>query len=45
MSATADPVFVAAHLAMTPQGRPGTVDGGYAAHGPVKAVTDALDRV
>ncbi|MCL8017244.1 SDR family NAD(P)-dependent oxidoreductase [Streptomyces sp. AS02] len=65
---TANPVFVRAHLAMTPQGRAGavdevaplvvyllsdeasyvngaeiTVDGGYAAHGGVKAITNALD--
>lgn len=65
---TANPVFAAAHLSMTPQGRPGlpeevaplivhllsdeagytngaeiTVDGGYAAHGGVKAITNALD--
>ncbi|WP_329131726.1 SDR family NAD(P)-dependent oxidoreductase [Streptomyces sp. NBC_00670] len=65
---TADPVFVGAHLSMTPQGRPGTVDevaplvvyllseessyvngaeitvdGGYTAHGGVKAITNALD--
>ncbi|MEV7978207.1 SDR family oxidoreductase [Streptomyces sp. NPDC086519] len=69
LMAAANPVFVAAHLAMTPQGRPGTVDevaplvvyllsdeasyvngaeitvdGGYAAHGPVKAITNALDQ-
>lgn len=68
LMATANPVFVGAHLAMTPQGRPGTtdevaplvvyllsdeasyvngaeitVDGGYAAHGGVKAITNALD--
>lgn len=68
LMATANPVFVEAHLAMTPQGRPGrvdevaplvvyllsdessyvngaeiTVDGGYAAHGGVKAITNALD--
>ncbi|MEU1178540.1 SDR family oxidoreductase [Streptomyces sp. NPDC005820] len=68
LMATANPVFVAAHLAMTPQGRAGsveevaplvvyllsdeasyvngaeiTVDGGYAAHGGVKAITNALD--
>jgi 3alpha(or 20beta)-hydroxysteroid dehydrogenase len=66
--ATANPVFVQAHLAMTPQSRPGrvdevaplvvyllsdessyvngaeiTVDGGYSAHGGVKAITNALD--
>lgn len=65
---SANPVFVQAHVAMTPQGRPGTVDevaplvvyllseessyvngaeitvdGGYAAHGGVKAITNALD--
>lgn len=65
---TANPVFVEAHLSMTPQGRAGTVDevaplvvyllsdessyvngseitvdGGYAAHGGVKAITNALD--
>ncbi|MGP3769684.1 SDR family NAD(P)-dependent oxidoreductase [Streptomyces sp. SDT5-1] len=65
---SANPVFVAAHLSMTPQGRPGTVDevaslvvyllseeagyingaeiavdGGYSAHGGVKAITNALD--
>ncbi|MHA5053668.1 SDR family oxidoreductase [Streptomyces sp. SD15] len=68
LMATAAPVFVEAHLAMTPQGRAGTVDevaplvvyllsdeasyvngaeitvdGGYAAHGGVKAITNALD--
>ncbi|MGW3289243.1 SDR family NAD(P)-dependent oxidoreductase [Streptomyces sp. NPDC001002] len=68
LMATANPVFVRAHLAMTPQGRAGTVDevaplvvyllseeaayvngaeitvdGGYAAHGGVKAITNALD--
>jgi 3alpha(or 20beta)-hydroxysteroid dehydrogenase len=64
----ADPVFVQAHLSMTPLSRPGTpgevaplvvyllsdessyvngaeisVDGGFAAHGGVKAITNALD--
>nr|WP_206326799.1 SDR family oxidoreductase [Streptomyces sp. S3(2020)] len=68
LMASANPVFVQAHLAMTPQGRAGTVDevaplvvyllseessyvngaeitvdGGYAAHGGVKAITNALD--
>ncbi|MHB9864267.1 SDR family NAD(P)-dependent oxidoreductase [Streptomyces sp. YIM S03343] len=68
LMASANPVFVRAHLALTPQGRPGsvdevaplvvyllsdeasyvngaeiTVDGGYSAHGGVKAITDALD--
>lgn len=68
LMASADPVFAEAHLSMTPQGRPGTVDevaplvvyllsdessyvngaeitvdGGYSAHGPVKAITNALD--
>ena len=68
LMATANPVFVAAHLSMTPQGRAGTVDGvaplvvyllsdeasyvngaeitvdgGYSAHGGVKAITNALD--
>ena len=68
LMASANPVFVGAHLAMTPQGRAGnvdevaplvvyllsdeasyvngaeiTVDGGYAAHGGVKAITNALD--
>ncbi|MCX4815555.1 hypothetical protein OG601_33650 [Streptomyces sp. NBC_01239] len=38
-----NPVFVQAHLSLTPQGRAGTVDGGYAAHGGVKAITNALD--
>ncbi|MFD4622060.1 SDR family oxidoreductase [Streptomyces sp. NPDC058475] len=66
--ATANPVFAQAHLAMSPQGHPGTseevaplvvyllsdessyvngaeitVDGGYSAHGGVKAITNALD--
>ncbi|MFC8436484.1 SDR family NAD(P)-dependent oxidoreductase [Streptomyces sp. NPDC057253] len=65
---SANPVFVQAHLSMTPQGRAGavdevaplvvyllsddasyvngaeiTVDGGYSAHGGVKAITNALD--
>ncbi|MGW3103900.1 SDR family NAD(P)-dependent oxidoreductase [Streptomyces sp. NPDC001100] len=65
---SANPVFVQAHLSLTPQGRAGTVDevaplvvyllsdeasyvngaeitvdGGYAAHGGVKAITNALD--
>ncbi|OIJ62658.1 SDR family oxidoreductase [Streptomyces mangrovisoli] len=68
LMATADPVFVRAHLELTPQGRAGrvdevaplvvhllsdeasyingaeiTVDGGYAAHGGVKHIVDALD--
>jgi 3alpha(or 20beta)-hydroxysteroid dehydrogenase len=68
LMATANPVFVEAHLSLTPQGRAGTVDevaplvvyllsdeasyvngaeitvdGGYAAHGGVKAITNALD--
>lgn len=68
LMASANPVFAAAHLSLTPQGRPGlpeevaplivhllsdessytngaeiTVDGGYAAHGGVKAITNALD--
>ncbi|MET9789819.1 SDR family NAD(P)-dependent oxidoreductase [Streptomyces canus] len=68
LMATANPVFVEAHLSMTPLGRAGhtdevaplvvyllsdesayvngaeiTVDGGYAAHGGVKAITNALD--
>ncbi|WOX07540.1 SDR family NAD(P)-dependent oxidoreductase [Streptomyces sp. N50] len=68
LMATANPVFVQAHLSLTPQGRAGTVDevaplvvyllsdeasyvngaeitvdGGYAAHGGVKAITNALD--
>ncbi|MFJ3670820.1 SDR family NAD(P)-dependent oxidoreductase [Streptomyces sp. NPDC090106] len=68
LMASANPVFVAAHLSLTPQGRAGTVeevaplvvyllsdeasyvngaeitvDGGYAAHGGVKAITNALD--
>lgn len=67
---SANPVFVRAHLDLTPQGRPGTVDevaplvvyllsdeasyvngaeitvdGGYSAHGGVKAITNALDGV
>lgn len=65
---SANPVFVQAHLSLTPLGRAGTVDevaplvvyllsdeasyvngaeitvdGGYAAHGGVKAITNALD--
>ncbi|MFE2420893.1 SDR family NAD(P)-dependent oxidoreductase [Streptomyces hokutonensis] len=68
LMASANPVFVQAHLSLTPQGRAGTVDevaplvvyllsdeasyvngaeitvdGGYAAHGGVKAITNALD--
>jgi len=68
LMASANPVFVRAHVSMTPQGRGGTVDevaplvvyllsdeasyvngaeitvdGGYAAHGGVKAITNALD--
>jgi NAD(P)-dependent dehydrogenase (short-subunit alcohol dehydrogenase family) len=68
LMATANPVFVRAHLSLTPLGRPGTcdevaplvvyllsddaayvngaeitVDGGYSAHGGVKAIIDALD--
>jgi len=68
LMASANPVFVKAHVSMTPQGRGGTVDevaplvvyllsdeasyvngaeitvdGGYAAHGGVKAITNALD--
>lgn len=68
LMATANPVFVEAHLSMTPLGRAGhtdevaplvvyllsdesayvngaeiTIDGGYAAHGGVKAITNALD--
>ncbi|MFF5302283.1 SDR family NAD(P)-dependent oxidoreductase [Streptomyces sp. NPDC013161] len=68
LMATGNPVFVQAHLSLTPQGRAGTVDevaplvvyllsdeasyvngaeitvdGGYAAHGGVKAITNALD--
>ncbi|WP_053846996.1 SDR family NAD(P)-dependent oxidoreductase [Streptomyces sp. NRRL B-24085] len=68
LMASANPLFVRAHVAMTPQGRAGTVDevaplivyllsdeasyvngaeitvdGGYAAHGGVKAITNALD--
>ncbi|MEU6375723.1 SDR family oxidoreductase [Streptomyces sp. NPDC046909] len=68
LMATANPVFVQAHVSLTPQGRAGTVDevaplvvyllseessyvngaeitvdGGYAAHGGVKAITNALD--
>lgn len=68
LTASANPVFLGAHPAMTPQGRPGsveevaplvvhllsdeasyvngaeiTVDGGYAAHGGVTAITNALD--
>ena len=68
LMASANPVFLQAHLSLTPQGRAGTVDevaplvvyllsdeasyvngaeitvdGGYAAHGGVKAITNALD--
>jgi 3alpha(or 20beta)-hydroxysteroid dehydrogenase len=68
LMASANPVFVQAHVSMTPQGRAGTVDevaplvvyllseessyvngaeiavdGGYSAHGGVKAITNALD--
>ncbi|MFB7331211.1 SDR family NAD(P)-dependent oxidoreductase [Streptomyces adustus] len=68
LMASANPVFVRAHVSMTPQGRAGTVDevaplvvyllsdeasyvngaeitvdGGYAAHGGVRAITNALD--
>lgn len=68
LMADANPVFVAAHLSLTPQGRPGrvddvaplvvyllsaessyvngaeiAVDGGYSAHGGVKAILNALD--